>query len=260
MFGPKSDQKAGPKRPSPERRLPSKDYSPNRRCKGSHHLDSTASLLNLSSVSSSPSHSSHLTHPLSSNLYFLVIIGILILISPVIFLCVQYQTLQTRVDNLEQRCARYELVFDALQRKMIFPDLSPSTNGDSVDSGLVDLDIASSGKEDLDDSTLDPIKYLARRLSPIVADNGNLSSQDQFDHFVHEVRFSLSLWHLFYIYQTMCCLIPLCWPSRVLHIFTSHVLLGHFFSGLISAVSLGLVGAVQVLSLVILSSSANLQV
>lgn len=149
----------------------------------------------------------------------LSVLGILISLGAII-LVVQ---LQTRVDSLEQRLARYDYVFETLRKSSSASSLD--VNGDSVDSGLIDLDAsasASAGKDDYDDpTTIDSFEDLARRLSPIVAlnnrnleessgNNLNLSTaphrspmpilgqiaklnvnlpgeQDQFDQFVYEV-------------------------------------------------------------------------
>lgn len=156
----------------------------------------------------------------------LSVLGILISLGAII-LVVQ---LQTRVDSLEQRLARYDYVFETLRKSSSASSLD--VNGDSVDSGLIDLDAsasASAGKDDYDDpTTIDSFEDLARRLSPIVAlnnrnleessgNNLNLSTaphrspmpilgqiaklnvnlpgeQDQFDQFVYEVSAHTHSW------------------------------------------------------------------
>ncbi|KAI2805095.1 hypothetical protein BLOT_004086 [Blomia tropicalis] len=181
LFGPKkSDPKSGSKRNSPSRsngRSFCKQSFSLGANKSDHTFDLNEALLKSSSSttnSSSPLHSSHFdcksnssnirslsygpnqqqkATSSNSNLYFLVIttllsvFGILLAIGAIIFIA----QLQTRVDILEKRCARYESIFDQLHRKL---------SGEAIDVDIVAdvLDLYSSPED-----------------------------QDRFDQFLHEV-------------------------------------------------------------------------
>lgn len=161
----------------------------------------------------------------------LSVLGILLSIAAVV-LIVQ---LQTRVDTLEQRCAHYETVFSALQRKL----------SDGQPPVLVEVDVNSNSPasenlsslgDDLDSvsvTTIDPLEDIVRRLtsSSLAEDDNSLSNnsrissllssalrsatvnkraslldilpeeQDQFDQFVHEVSCPLSPLSLFFAFS-----------------------------------------------------------
>ena len=253
LFGPKkSDPKSGSKRNSPSRsngRSFCKQSFSLGANKSDHTFDLNEALLKSSSSttnSSSPLHSSHFdcksnssnirslsygpnqqqkATSSNSNLYFLVIttllsvFGILLAIGAIIFIA----QLQTRVDILEKRCARYESIFDQLHRKLS----GEAIDVDIVADGSVDLDsinLSGNNDENIDSrlspsspssssSSIDPLSYLSRRLPPIVrldeaidnhTPNGSKFSssirlkkvldlysspedQDRFDQFLHEV-------------------------------------------------------------------------
>ena len=137
----------------------------------------------------------------------LSVFGILLAIGTIAFVV----QLHARVENLEQRCARYEVIFEQLHRT-----LATTTADDFLGSDSEETNIPGEiGDESLPDHAA---AFMAHKVSPLTAnsDTGNLSvssrgprsssgdlskfmavftsvDRDQFDQFVHEVRLWLLL-------------------------------------------------------------------
>jgi len=150
----------------------------------------------------------------------LSVFGILLAIGAIVCII----QLQARVDSLEQRCARYEFVFDQLQRKLSTDeDFSQRLRQDSTES-LIDLNIAEengSGQPRTIEPTALPIEaLLSSKLSPLLQEDNESSNQsvssaplrpfvtklftfnsagerDLFDKFIHDVSVCGSVWSIF---------------------------------------------------------------